>query len=59
MTDGELLYHMPAARSGEQRGSVAHLHVHFVTLDHVPARPVRFRVSGVDVGSARTPGAFL
>jgi len=36
-------------RSGDMRyngGSVAHLHVHFVTLDDVPLRPVRFRVSG-------------
>ena len=36
-------------RSGDMRyngGSVAHFHVHFVTLDTVPPRPVRFRVSG-------------
>ena len=37
-------------RSGDMRfngGSVAHLHVHFVMMDHIPSIPVRFRVSGV------------
>jgi ATP adenylyltransferase len=36
-------------RSGDIRfngGSIAHLHVHFVTLDDIPPSPVRFRVSG-------------
>ena len=35
-------------RSGDMRyngGSVAHLHIHFVTLDESPERTVRFRVS--------------
>ena len=35
-------------RSGDMRyngGSVAHLHIHFVTLDPTPAKTVRFRVS--------------
>ena len=35
-------------RSGDMRyngGSVAHLHIHFVTLDPSPAKTVRFRVS--------------
>lgn len=35
-------------RSGEMRyngGSVAHLHIHFVALDHAPTETVRFRVS--------------
>lgn len=35
-------------RSGDMRyngGSVAHLHVHFVALDSVPSRTVKFRVS--------------
>ena len=35
-------------RSGDMRyngGSVAHLHIHFVTLDPTPAKTVRFKVS--------------
>ena len=35
-------------RSGDMRyngGSVAHLHIHFVTLEPAPAKTVRFRVS--------------
>lgn len=35
-------------RSGDMRyngGSVAHLHIHFVTLDETPEKTVRFRVS--------------
>jgi diadenosine tetraphosphate (Ap4A) HIT family hydrolase len=35
-------------RSGDMRyngGSIAHLHVHFVVLDHDPSETVRFKVS--------------
>jgi dihydrofolate reductase/diadenosine tetraphosphate (Ap4A) HIT family hydrolase len=45
-------------RSGDMAlngGSVAHLHVHFLTLDAVPDNPVRFRVSGRKADKVQSP----
>jgi len=44
-------------RSGDMAfngGSVAHLHVHFLTLDDVPETPVKIRVSGHPAGGSQS-----
>ena len=45
-------------RSGDMRyngGSLAHLHTHFVALEHAPAEAVRFRVSARPRDEFRPP----